>query len=33
MENAKQLKSINQRIENLSKEKAEVEKELEQLRN
>lgn len=33
MENAKQLKSINQKIENLSKEKAEVEKELEQLRN
>lgn len=29
MENAKQLKSINQKIENLSKEKVEVEKELE----
>ena len=33
MENAKKLKSINQKIKNRSKEKAEIEKELEQLRN
>ena len=33
MDNTKQLKSINLKIENLSKEKLDVEKELEQLRN
>ena len=33
MDNAKQLKSINQMIENLTRDKSELEKELKQLKN
>ena len=33
MDNAKQLKSINQRIENLTRDKSELEKELKQLKS
>lgn len=33
MDNAKKLKSINQRLENLTRDKSELEKELRQLKN